>query len=167
MSYILHSPSKVTCSQHCLLLCFRNAPGSSLHYNDVIMNAMVSQITSLTIVYSTVCSRCRSKKASKLRVTGLCVGNSPVTGDFPARRASNAENASVWWRHHVNDRDRGGGILVEEENAAWSRMFCSYLQQVGHAFWLILYCITLNLRGLLVTCRAFHFFPEVTFSESE
>ena len=35
--------------------------------------------------------RCRSKKWSKLRVTGLCVGNSPVTGEFPAQRASNAK----------------------------------------------------------------------------
>ena len=42
----------------------------------------------------------RSKKTSKLRVTGLCVGNSPVTGEFPAQRASNAENVSIWWRHH-------------------------------------------------------------------
>ena len=42
----------------------------------------------------------RSKKASKLRVTGLCEGNSPVTGEFPAQRASNAENVSIWWRHH-------------------------------------------------------------------
>ena len=42
----------------------------------------------------------RSKKISKLRVTGLCVGNSPVTGEFPAQRASNAGNVSVWWRHH-------------------------------------------------------------------
>ena len=32
----------------------------------------------------------RSKKTSKLRVTGLCVGNSPVTGEFPAQRSSNA-----------------------------------------------------------------------------
>ena len=44
--------------------------------------------------------RHRSKKTSKLRVTGLCVGNSPVTGEFPAQRASNAENASIWWRHN-------------------------------------------------------------------
>ena len=43
----------------------------------------------------------RSKKTSKLRVTGLCVGNSPVTGEFPAQMASNAENVSIWWRHHV------------------------------------------------------------------
>ena len=44
--------------------------------------------------------RRRSKKTSKLRVTGLCVGNSPGTGEFPAQMASNAENISIWWRHH-------------------------------------------------------------------
>ena len=40
------------------------------------------------------------KKTSKLRVTGLCAGNSPGTGEFPAQKASNAENVSIWWRHH-------------------------------------------------------------------
>ena len=44
--------------------------------------------------------RRRSKKTSKLRVTGLCEGNSSVTSEFPAQRASNAENVSIWWRHH-------------------------------------------------------------------
>ena len=44
--------------------------------------------------------RHRSKKTSELRVTGLCEGNSPVTGEFPAQRAGNAENVSIWWRHH-------------------------------------------------------------------
>ena len=34
----------------------------------------------------------RSKKTSKLRVTGLCAGNSQGTGEFPAQMASNAEN---------------------------------------------------------------------------
>ena len=42
----------------------------------------------------------KSKKTSKLRVTGLCVGNSPVIGEFPAQRASSAENVSIWLRHH-------------------------------------------------------------------
>ena len=37
--------------------------------------------------------RCRSKKTSKLRVTGLC-------GEFPAQMANNAEKVSIWWRHH-------------------------------------------------------------------
>ena len=41
-----------------------------------------------------------SKKTSKLRVTGLCAGNSPGTGEFPTQRASNAGNVSIWWRHH-------------------------------------------------------------------
>ena len=45
--------------------------------------------------------RRRSKKTSKLRVTGLCEGNSPVTGEFPSQRASIAKNVSIWWRHHV------------------------------------------------------------------
>ena len=36
--------------------------------------------------------RRRSKNTSKLRVTGLCAGNSPGTGEFPAQMASNAEN---------------------------------------------------------------------------
>ena len=45
--------------------------------------------------------RRKSKKTSKLRVTGLCVGNSPGTGEFPAQMASYAVNVSIWWRHHV------------------------------------------------------------------
>ena len=45
--------------------------------------------------------RRRSKKTSKLRVTDLCAGNSPGTGEFPAQMASYAENVSIWWRHHV------------------------------------------------------------------
>ena len=45
--------------------------------------------------------RRRSKKTSKLRVTGLCASNSPGTGEFPAQMASNAKNVSIWWRHHV------------------------------------------------------------------
>ena len=44
--------------------------------------------------------RRRTKKTSKLRVTGLFVGNSPVIGEFPAQMASNAENISIWWLHH-------------------------------------------------------------------
>ena len=41
--------------------------------------------------------RRRSTKTSKLRVTGLCAGNSPV----PAQMACNAESVSIWWRHHA------------------------------------------------------------------
>ena len=61
---------------------------------------VASQITILTIVYSAVYSG-TDERISKLRVTGLCEGNLPVTDEFPAQRASNAENVSIWWRHHV------------------------------------------------------------------
>ena len=44
--------------------------------------------------------RPRSKKTSKLRITGLCAGNSPGTFEFPPQMAINAENVSIWWRHH-------------------------------------------------------------------
>ena len=52
------------------------------------------------IVYSAICSDADQKKISKFRVTGLCVGNSPVIGEFPTQRGNNAENVSIWWRHH-------------------------------------------------------------------
>ena len=48
-----------------------------------------------------------------LRVTGLCAGNSPVTGEFPAHMASNAENVSIWWRHHVKYGILGTSAVVE------------------------------------------------------
>ena len=39
--------------------------------------------------------RRRSKKTSKLCVTGFCAGNSPLTGEFPAQTASYAEKISI------------------------------------------------------------------------
>ena len=61
------------------------------------MGTMAFQITSLNRLFKR-----SSKKASKLCVTGLCAGNSPVTGEFPAQMASSAENVSIWRRHHDN-----------------------------------------------------------------
>ena len=43
--------------------------------------------------------RRRSKKTSKLRVTGLCEDNSTRTGEFPSQMANNAENVFIWWRN--------------------------------------------------------------------
>ena len=70
------------------------------HYNDVIMSAVASQITSLTIVYPTVYSGADQRENQISALLALCAGNSPVTGEFPTQRASNAENASIWRRHH-------------------------------------------------------------------
>ena len=59
------------------------------HYKDVIASAMASQSTSPTIVYSTVYSGPDQRKHQ----------NSASLAFVPAQRASNAENASIWWRH--------------------------------------------------------------------
>ena len=82
--------------QHWYLALLRRHNGrgsvSNHHPHDCLLNCLF---------------RRRSKKTSKLRVTGLCAGNSPVptgnspgTGELPAQMASNAENVSIWWRHH-------------------------------------------------------------------
>ena len=55
--------------------------------------------------------RRRWKKTSKLRVIGHCAGNSPLTGEFPAQMASNAENLPIWWRHHKHHRSAILGYL--------------------------------------------------------
>ena len=64
------------------------------------MDAMASQITSLTIVYSTVYSDADQRKhessASLAFMGGIHRG--------PTQMASNAENIPIWWRHHVNSK---------------------------------------------------------------
>ena len=54
--------------------------------------------------------RRRSKKTSMLRVTGLCAGNSLGTSEFPAQRASNTKNVSIWWRHHADSKVHGANM---------------------------------------------------------
>ena len=58
------------------------------HYYDVIMGAMAPQITSLTIVYSTVYSGADQIK------------HQSSASLVPAQMTSNAKNVSIWWRHH-------------------------------------------------------------------
>ena len=72
---------------------------AATHYSDVTLSTMASQITGVSFVCSTVCSG-SPNETSKPRVTCLCEGNSPVTCEFPTQKASNAENVSIWWRHH-------------------------------------------------------------------
>ena len=56
------------------------------------MGAVASQITSITIVYSTVYLEADQRKHQPL--------GGEFTAEFPAQMASNAENGSIWWRHH-------------------------------------------------------------------
>ena len=59
-----------------------------IYYSDVIMSLMASQITGVSILYSTVCS-------------GEDQGKHRVTGEFPSQGVSNVKNVSIWWRLHV------------------------------------------------------------------
>ena len=94
----------------------------SNHYGDVIMSTMTSQITSPSIVYWTVYSGA-DEKASKLRVTVLCEGNSLVTGEFPTQRSSNAEKCfhlmtSSW--HQCEAAFNESAALYNETNQSSS-----------------------------------------------
>ena len=77
------------------------------------MRAMASQITSLTMVYSTVYSGADKRKR---RINGLCEGNSSGTGEFPAQRAGNAEmfpfNYVIMRKYIWNCRLQNGAYLV-------------------------------------------------------
>ena len=70
------------------------------------MSAMASQVTSPTIVYSGVYSGADQSKQQSSPSLAFYEGNSPVTGEFPAQSASDAEYVSIWWRHHARTRDQ-------------------------------------------------------------
>ena len=61
------------------------------------MGVIASQITSLTIVYSTVIQAEIKENIKALHHWPLW---GQFTDEFPAQMASNAENVSIWWRHH-------------------------------------------------------------------
>ena len=66
-----------------------------VYYSDVIMRAMASQIISVLIVYSTVCSGADQRKYQSSASLIFCEGNPPVTSEFATQKTSNAENASI------------------------------------------------------------------------
>ena len=72
---------------------------AAVHYSDVVMGrwrlkSPASRLFTQPFIQTLI------KENIKARVTGLCERNSQVTGEFPAQMASNAENGSIWWRHH-------------------------------------------------------------------
>ena len=46
-----------------------------------------------------------------------------VTGEFPAQMVSNAENVSIWWRHHVSSRTLDQIDTFSEENMMYDYQF--------------------------------------------
>ena len=64
------------------------------HYSDVMMRAMTSQITGVSI-FALLLVQAEINETSKLRVIDLCEGNSLLPGELPAQIATNAENVSI------------------------------------------------------------------------
>ena len=62
------------------------------------MDTMASQITSLTIIYSTIYLVTDQRKHQSSASLAFVRG---IPGEFLAQMASNTENVSIWWRHHV------------------------------------------------------------------
>ena len=60
------------------------------------MGAMAFQITGLPIVYSTVYSGADQRKHQISASLAFMRRILTVTGKFPAQKASNAENVSIW-----------------------------------------------------------------------
>ena len=87
------------------------------------------------------------RKTSKPSVTGLCEGNSTVTGEFPAQRASNRENVSIWWRHHLRSIKVLSVYLFFYR---WLKLGLFFLCS-------LLICIDLMYRLLLFLCLWFFF----------
>ena len=69
-----------------LAICAGNSPFTAeVHTQRPVMR-------SFDVFFDLSLYELRSEKISKLRVSGLSQGNSPLTGEFPSQRASNAEN---------------------------------------------------------------------------
>ena len=66
----------------------------------------MSQISGVSIVYWNISSGAGQRKHQGSSLLAFVRGNSPVTVEFPSQRASDAENVSIWWRHHDTSRPR-------------------------------------------------------------
>ena len=73
----------------------------------LLMSILRNRLTSNQVHQLKICNNVSSgidqrKHQSSSSPRLLCAVNSPVTGEFPAQMASNAENVSIWWRHHAS-----------------------------------------------------------------
>ena len=117
-------------SDYCIEQRGYNALTNIIHYNDVIMGALSSQITSPQLFTQTFIHAQMKENIKAPRHWPLC-GDSPVTGEFLAQRDSNAENVSIWWRHHVCKLSRN--ISTSELSVAftdWGRVTHSFINQL-------------------------------------
>ena len=73
-----------------LLLFAQFVEKNTSHYSNVTVSDMAPQTTGASIV-----AQAYIKETSKLRDTGRCDGNPPVTEGFPSQKANNTENVPL------------------------------------------------------------------------
>ena len=95
--------------------CIDRTSAARIHYSDVIMSSMASQITSLTIVYSTVYSGVDQRKSQSSAALTLW---GEFTGDrrIPRTKGQQCANIYFWWRHRDLALLRDKGNIVSTNN---------------------------------------------------
>ena len=118
------------------------------------MSAIASRMTSLT-VYSV------ADQKTSIRVSDRCEENSPGAGDFPAQRTSNAENVSIWWRHH----EKIGQCLCKynSDDNIFDNVF-NIITRDSHMFELVVSFDNYHLYKLYIIGHAWIQANRVTFS---
>ena len=112
-----------------------------VHYGDVMMGTIASQITSFTIVFSTAYSGADQRKhqSKAPRHWPLC---GEFTGDrwIPRTNAGYAENVSIWWRHHVRGKTTYASPLVRNDRKQKYTFFLDFLKSIQNETgkWLLL-----------------------------
>ena len=99
------------------LNCFYTAPLQWCHIN-VVQSRIAGHSTVCLTAYAS-----HVKETSKSALLAPFEGNSPVTGEFHAQRASNGEKASIWWRHHVKHKHNVGGERRISHGLRWNTLY--------------------------------------------
>ena len=116
------------------------------HYSDVIMTAMMSHVTCVSIVCLTVCSDADQRKHQSSTSLAFVRG-------FPSQRTNNTENVSIWWRNHVS-------IMPTVYTSMWHGHW-SILSQNFRTILLVLglqsLCLGISVATLKKWCDSLHF----------
>ena len=120
----------------------------SFHYSDVTMGALALK-SSASRLFTQPFIQTKIEENIKAPRHWPCAGNSPGTGEFPAQMASNAENTSIWWRHHVYKT-----ILSKVWHELWS---CPIDSSCWHEITLcnvayIQHIFSIKLHSLVASC---------------
>ena len=115
------------------------------HYSDVILGAMASQITSISIVFSTVYSGVDQRKHQSSASLAFVRGIHRWPVNSPTQMASNAENVSIWWRHHEMTRVFALMWRSRSVSSGWELDLCFRIASLY--FWVL----TLWRKGSILT----------------